>query len=130
MALGPIDIRVPVALPQEGRSAGQAVRAQASQTAAASVAVPSATATTPAAQSSSSAAQRHEVESAVKKANDFVQASAREITFSVDDSTGDTVVKVVDQATHQVIRQIPSKEMLEIAQALDHLQGLLVKQKA
>ena len=32
--------------------------------------------------------------------------------------------------TNEVIRQIPSEEMLEIAKALDRLQGLLVKQKA
>ena len=48
----------------------------------------------------------------------------------MDDSTGKTVIKVVDSSTHELIRQIPSEEMLEIARALDRLQGLLVHQKA
>lgn len=129
MALGPIDMRVPAALSQDARAASVPTRAPASQTASANAVRLTAPATN-ATQAEQSAAQRQDVESAVKKANDFVQASAREIQFSVDDSTGETVVKVVDQATNQVIRQIPSKEMLEIAQALDHLQGVLVKQKA
>jgi flagellar protein FlaG len=129
MALGPIDMRVPTALPQEGRSAAGPARTAASQSVAGSV-VPLAAPNANAAPTEQTAAQRKDVESAVKKANDFVQASAREIQFSVDDSTGETVVKVVDQGTNKVIRQIPSQEMLEIAQALDHLQGLLVKQKA
>jgi flagellar protein FlaG len=127
MALGPIDMRVPAALAQDGRTANVPARAQTSQ-------APPANAVrfaTPApAQADQTAAKRQDVESAARKANDFVQASAREIEFTVDDSTGETVVKVVDQATNQVIRQIPSQEMLEIAQALDQLQGLLVKQKA
>jgi flagellar protein FlaG len=40
------------------------------------------------------------------------------------------VVKVVDTETDQVIRQIPSEEMLAIARNIDRLQGLLVKQEA
>jgi len=40
------------------------------------------------------------------------------------------VVKVVDLETKEVIRQIPSPEVLEIAKAVDQLQGLLIRQKA
>ncbi|MBI2307781.1 MAG: flagellar protein FlaG [Rhodocyclales bacterium] len=71
-----------------------------------------------------------EVESAVKKVQNFVSAKAADIQFSIDEDIGVTVVKVVDRGTKEVIRQIPSEEMLEIAKALDKLQGLLVKQQA
>jgi flagellar protein FlaG len=74
-------------------------------------------------------ASRNDVESAVKKVNQVVQAAARDIEFSVDKTSGEMVVKVVDRATKQVIRQIPSEEMLAIAQSIDKLQGLLVKQE-
>jgi flagellar protein FlaG len=40
------------------------------------------------------------------------------------------VVKVTDTETDKVIKQIPSKEALELAKALDKLRGLLVKQEA
>jgi len=40
------------------------------------------------------------------------------------------VVKVVDKETKEVIRQMPSKEVVELAKALDKLQGLMIKQTA
>jgi len=127
MALGPIDNRVSVVLPQAGQNTAQA-RGAPSTPAAGHVATPAAAESTT--QADQGVAQREDVKSAVERANKVVQASARDIEFSLDDSSGSVVVKVVDQATKQVIRQIPSQEMLQIAQALDHLQGLLVKQKA
>ncbi|HMY07311.1 MAG TPA: flagellar protein FlaG, partial [Accumulibacter sp.] len=50
--------------------------------------------------------------------------------FSVDNDTGQMVVKVVDKSTQEVIRQVPSKEMLAIAKTLDNIKGLFVKQTA
>lgn len=52
------------------------------------------------------------------------------IEFRIDDSTGRTVVQVLDPATDEVLRQIPSEEMLAIASALDRVQGLLLRQQA
>ena len=52
------------------------------------------------------------------------------LLFSIDEDTERTVVKVVDAATDEVIRQIPSEEVLAIAKALDKLQGVLIQQKA
>jgi flagellar protein FlaG len=37
---------------------------------------------------------------------------------------------VVDKDTNEVIRQMPSREALEIAKALDKLQSLLARQTA
>ncbi|MDA0189672.1 MAG: flagellar protein FlaG, partial [Proteobacteria bacterium] len=59
-----------------------------------------------------------------------VSPVASDIQFSIDEDTGTTVVKIIDRTTDEVIRQIPSEEMLDIAKALDRLQGLLIKQKA
>jgi flagellar protein FlaG len=132
MALGPIDSRMSVALPQVGHSAAQA-RGNPNQAPPASSATNVRSVAAPASdgvQADQNKARREEVESAVAKANKVVQATARDIEFTVDDQTDRTVVKVVDRATKEVIRQIPSEEMLRIAQALDHLQGLLVKQQA
>jgi flagellar protein FlaG len=52
------------------------------------------------------------------------------IEFRIDESTGRTVVQVLDPATEEVLRQIPSEEMLAIARALDRVQGLLLSQQA
>ena len=75
-------------------------------------------------------AGKDEVKNAVLKLEKFVSSTASDIQFSLDDDSGEPIVKVIDRSTKEVIRQIPSKEMLEIAQALDRLQGLLIKQKA
>lgn len=67
---------------------------------------------------------------AVEKIQEFVSSTASDIKFSIDEDSGRTVVRVIDRETQEVIRQIPSQEMLDLAQALDKLQGLLIKQKA
>lgn len=76
------------------------------------------------------AEQQRQLEAAVKAVQEFTQPMAGSLEFSLDDESGKTIVKVVDTSTDEVIRQIPSEEMLEIARALDRLQGLLVRQKA
>ena len=76
------------------------------------------------------AASHAQLQSAVAAANEFVKPISSAVEFSVDKGSGETVVKVMDTATKEVIRQIPSEEMLDIAKALDKIQGLLIKQKA
>ena len=74
--------------------------------------------------------KREQLETAVKAVKDFIQPMTGSLEFTLDEESGETVIKITDPSTKELIRQIPSKEMLEIAQALDRLQGLLVKQKA
>jgi flagellar protein FlaG len=74
-----------------------------------------------------------EVNHAVQKINTALSAQAQGIEFAVDPTSHHIVVKVVDQSTNQVLRQIPSKEALAIADSLDQsdsTQGLLIKQQA
>ena len=75
-------------------------------------------------------ANRQELEDAVKQVNDFLKPINNSIQFNLDDDTGKTIVKVIDLATKDVIRQFPSEEMLGIAKAIDKMKGLLVQQKA
>lgn len=78
----------------------------------------------------SEAKDSQQLADAVKATNDFVNSVNNSLTFSVDKDSGKTIVKVIDKSTDEVIRQIPSEEMLAIAQALDKIKGLLVHQKA
>lgn len=75
-------------------------------------------------------ANRQELEDAVKQVNDFLKPINNAIQFNLDDDTGKTIVKVIDLATKEVIRQFPSEDMLSIAKAIDKMKGLLVQQKA
>jgi flagellar protein FlaG len=68
---------------------------------------------------------------AVRSINKTLQAQAQGLEFSVDSDSNRTIVKVVDESTKEVLRQIPSEEVIQIAKALDQVQqGLLIRQKA
>ena len=62
---------------------------------------------------------------AVSSIQTFVQSIQRNLEFSVDDSTGETVVKVVARDSGEVIRQIPSEIALKLAQSLKDADSLL-----
>ncbi len=81
----------------------------------------------------SSTPSKEELGSAVESINQFVSAQMRTLNFSVDESSGKAVVKVIDFETKDVIRQIPGEEVLKMASAIKRLQddlgsamGLLV----
>lgn len=71
-----------------------------------------------------------ELKEALDQFKTAISVVANELTFSIDEDSGRTLVKIIDRETEEVIKQIPSEEMLQIAKALDKLQGLLVKQDA
>ena len=71
-----------------------------------------------------------QLKEAVANINKTLQTLSQDLEFSVDQDSNRTIVRVVDQKTKEVIRQIPSPEALEIAKALDTVSGLLIRQTA
>jgi len=67
---------------------------------------------------------------ATEKINQTMEGLGNNLQFVVDSETSMNIVKVVDRATNETIRQFPSEETLAIAKALDKLQGLLIREKA
>ena len=63
-------------------------------------------------------ASREQLDDAVSQLNDFVQNVQRDLQFEVDNELGQTIVKVVDQSTKEVIRQIPDELALRLAENL------------
>ena len=59
------------------------------------------------------------LDEAIREINENLQAEQRELHFSVDEDTGQTVIKVTDLATNEVIRQIPNEEALNFARKLN-----------
>jgi flagellar protein FlaG len=66
-----------------------------------------------------------DLERAVRKLNERLAASQRNLSFRVDEGSGRTVITVVDATTNQVIRQIPSQEVLDVSRALESTSALL-----
>lgn len=63
-------------------------------------------------------ARKEQLEDAVSQLNDYVQNVQRDLQFEVDNDLGQTIVKVVDQQTREVIRQIPDEVALRLAENL------------
>ena len=69
------------------------------------------------------AAQKRATNLATKSLNNTVQ-------LSLDAQSGKAIVRVVDPETGQVVRQIPTEEVLELRRAFDRLAGLLIDRTA
>jgi flagellar protein FlaG len=72
----------------------------------------------PAGRSLPTAAPPVSVERAVAEINSYLGQSQRELNFTIDRASGRTVIKVVNPNSGEVIRQIPSEEVLKMAAAL------------
>jgi flagellar protein FlaG len=60
--------------------------------------------------------------------NEFLKSTDAKVQFEVERGSKEVVVRIVDALTREVIRQVPSEEMLAISKALDRMSGLLMDQ--
>ncbi|OZY85061.1 flagellar biosynthesis protein FlaG [Cellvibrio mixtus] len=65
-----------------------------------------------------SQAVQEKVQAAVAQMNEYIQSTQRDLNFTYDPTSGETVVKVLDRNTQEVIRQIPDEVFLHLAQQL------------
>ncbi len=63
---------------------------------------------------------------AVAKLNDYIQTVQRDLMFSLDEESGESVISVVDRQSSKVIRQIPNEVILTLAQKLNNEEPLLL----
>jgi flagellar protein FlaG len=73
---------------------------------------------------------RESLDSAVASISSFVQGVQRSLDFSVDDASGEVIVKVTDRDSGEVIRQLPSEEALRLSEQLESLRSLLFEARA
>ena len=73
---------------------------------------------------------REVVAKAAADIQQFVQSMGRNLSFSVDEVSGYHVVRVVNPSTGELVRQLPSEELLKIARDFERLNNVLVSQKA
>jgi flagellar protein FlaG len=59
------------------------------------------------------------LQKAVSDISAYVQTLQRDLQFRIDTDLGQTIVSVVDSETKEVIRQIPSEDVLERARFLE-----------
>ena len=72
-----------------------------------------------------------ELREIVARANDTSLVRSSNLTFSVAEGTDINVVRVEDSETGELIRQIPSEQMVALARALeDQTQGMVLEERA
>jgi flagellar protein FlaG len=64
------------------------------------------------------------MEQVVESINAYLQSSKRALEFSVDDSSGRTVITVKDAEQDEVIRQIPPEAVVALIRHFQEQQGL------
>lgn len=69
------------------------------------------------AEEAAAVSQEH-MKAAREQANKALAGNGRELAFELDDGSGRVVVKLIDTRTKEVLRQMPSEEMLAISRAL------------
>ncbi|MEM8499669.1 MAG: flagellar protein FlaG [Pseudomonadota bacterium] len=63
------------------------------------------------------------LESVVQQLNSFLEESGRSLSFSIDQGSGKTVVKVYNSGTDELIRQFPAEQALKLAEVLQEHNG-------
>lgn len=70
---------------------------------------------------------KESLQEAVNKLQDYVDNYNRDLSFSIDDDTGRTVVRLMD-SDKNVVRQYPSEEVLNLLEHLEQNKGLFIDQ--
>lgn len=73
--------------------------------------------------------ERKDLEALMNSLNEFIQPAHTSIKFELHDKLEEYYVKVINDDTKEVIREIPSKKMLNIYAAMKEFLGLMVDEK-
>jgi flagellar protein FlaG len=72
---------------------------------------------------------KKQVESAVEKLNDFVEPLRTNLKFQLHEELNEYYVTVVNPNTNEVIKEIPSKKILDMYAAMADYMGFLIDKK-
>ncbi len=65
------------------------------------------------------------IEGAVSDLNSLAQQMRRELQFSIEEDSGELVVKIIDKETDEVVRQIPPEVLLELRKRMTEAAGAI-----
>lgn len=70
-----------------------------------------------------------QVETAVEKLNDFVEPLRTNLKFQLHEELNEYYVTIVNPNTNEVIKEIPSKKILDMYAAMGEYMGFLIDKK-
>ena len=68
------------------------------------------------------------IQEAMKILNEKLASKDNSIQFRVDETLDRSIITVVNDKTGEVVRQLPTDEMLQAARNIESLKGILVKE--
>ena len=72
-----------------------------------------------------------EVKAAAERLRQVIEtATGRQLNFDVNDRFKELVVKISDRKSGEVLKEIPSKDLLKLRERLDDLIGMFIDEKA
>ncbi|MBZ9624583.1 flagellar protein FlaG [Clostridium sp. FP2] len=71
-----------------------------------------------------------EVENAVSKINKLLEGQGTHIQYEKHDVLNQMIIKVIDNDTNEVIKEIPSRKILDMVAKMCEMAGILVDKKA
>jgi flagellar protein FlaG len=74
--------------------------------------------------------ERQELSAAIGALNKQLESTKRGLGLSYDESKHTAVVKVTDANTGEVVRQIPTEQVLKMAHDIDRFTGMLLNKTA
>ena len=75
------------------------------------------------------AVDRKAIEQTIAKIREAIGPANASLKIEIDPDSDRVIVKVLDDQSGELIRQIPSQEMVEIAKRLDTMQGIFITKR-
>lgn len=69
------------------------------------------------------------VDKLIQDVNEMRQGSTTHFEFKIHEKSGEVIVKLIDDETDEVVKEIPSEKMVELMSNLRELVGLCVDEK-
>jgi flagellar protein FlaG len=70
-----------------------------------------------------------DLSAALESLNQRLEKTKSNLSFSIDPQTGSNIVRVVNSNTGELVRQLPSEEVLQFKRNLDSMMGLIFDKK-
>jgi flagellar protein FlaG len=68
---------------------------------------------------------RKNLQEAVSRLNEQLQSKGRDLSFSLDERIDRTIITVKNLQTGEVVRQIPTEEVVRMAHSIEDMKGVL-----
>jgi flagellar protein FlaG len=73
---------------------------------------------------------KEQVEQAAARVKDLLRGTTSHLEIEIDPDLHKVVIKILNGESGEIIRQIPSQEILDLAKNLNEPKGLLVRERA